>query len=188
MLPSWARCSLNTLRVLARSHDCRVRRLGLIPRSVIGAPTPSARGPLIRVLVSCRLRAPIGNGSPTSLPPTPVPSARVCAGTKQSVVARSARKAHSEGPLNATSLGGANNGGSWWDCVRTKIAVELRSTPAQVIFARRLGGADLRLAGTRASRQSANATRGRRMPHPPTVVAARALGVVTRRTALTTSD
>ena len=45
----------------------------------------------------------------------------------------------SEGPLNATQLGGAKNGGAWWDWSETKIAVEWLLDTGQVICARRAG-------------------------------------------------
>jgi uncharacterized protein len=48
-------------------------------------------------------------------------------------------KLRSEGPLNATQLGGAKNGGAWWDWSETKIAVEWLLDTGQVICARRVG-------------------------------------------------
>ncbi len=44
-----------------------------------------------------------------------------------------------EGPLTATQLGGAKNGGAWWDWSDTKIAVEWLLDTGQVICARRVG-------------------------------------------------
>jgi uncharacterized protein YcaQ len=44
-----------------------------------------------------------------------------------------------EGPLNATQLGGAKNGGAWWDWSETKIAVEWLLDTGRVICARRAG-------------------------------------------------
>jgi uncharacterized protein len=44
-----------------------------------------------------------------------------------------------EGPLTATQLGGAKNGGPWWDWSDTKIAVEWLLDTGQVICARRVG-------------------------------------------------
>jgi uncharacterized protein len=44
-----------------------------------------------------------------------------------------------EGPLNATQLGGAKNGGAWWDWSETKIAVEWLLDTGRVICARRTG-------------------------------------------------
>jgi uncharacterized protein YcaQ len=44
-----------------------------------------------------------------------------------------------EGPLNATQLGGAKNGGAWWDWSETKIAVEWLLDTGRVICARRVG-------------------------------------------------
>jgi uncharacterized protein YcaQ len=44
-----------------------------------------------------------------------------------------------EGPLTATELGGAKNGGAWWDWSDTKIAVEWLLDTGHVICARRTG-------------------------------------------------
>ena len=44
-----------------------------------------------------------------------------------------------EGPLTATQLGGAKNGGPWWDWSETKIAVEWLLDTGEVICARRTG-------------------------------------------------
>ncbi len=44
-----------------------------------------------------------------------------------------------EGPLTATELGGAKNGGPWWDWSDTKIAVEWLLDTGKVICARRTG-------------------------------------------------
>jgi uncharacterized protein len=44
-----------------------------------------------------------------------------------------------EGPLTATQLGGAKNGGDWWDWSDTKVAVEWLLDTGEVICARRVG-------------------------------------------------
>ena len=44
-----------------------------------------------------------------------------------------------EGPLTATELGGAKQGGPWWDWSDTKIAVEWLLDTGDVICARRSG-------------------------------------------------
>jgi uncharacterized protein len=44
-----------------------------------------------------------------------------------------------DGPLTATQLGGAKNGGAWWDWSDTKIAVEWLLDTGEVICARRSG-------------------------------------------------
>jgi len=44
-----------------------------------------------------------------------------------------------EGPLTATELGGAKNGGPWWDWSETKIAVEWLLDTGQVVCAERRG-------------------------------------------------
>jgi uncharacterized protein len=44
-----------------------------------------------------------------------------------------------DGPLTATQLGGAKNGGDWWDWSDTKVAVEWLLDTGEVICARRTG-------------------------------------------------
>ncbi|MFC4036337.1 winged helix-turn-helix domain-containing protein [Streptomyces polygonati] len=44
-----------------------------------------------------------------------------------------------EGPLNSTQLGGAKNGGLWWDWSETKIAVEWLLDTGQVVCTQRRG-------------------------------------------------
>jgi uncharacterized protein YcaQ len=44
-----------------------------------------------------------------------------------------------EGPLTTTQLGGAKNGGEWWDWSETKVAVEWLLDTGEVICARRTG-------------------------------------------------
>jgi uncharacterized protein len=59
--------------------------------------------------------------------------------SNQSVCEQVLAKLRAEGPLNATQLGGAKNGGAWWDWSDTKIAVEWLLDTGQVICARRTG-------------------------------------------------
>jgi uncharacterized protein YcaQ len=56
-------------------------------------------------------------------------------GTCAEVLAR----LRAEGPLTATQLGGAKNGGAWWDWSDTKIAVEWLLDVGEVICVRREG-------------------------------------------------
>ncbi|NED87819.1 winged helix-turn-helix domain-containing protein, partial [Streptomyces sp. SID11233] len=44
-----------------------------------------------------------------------------------------------EGPLTATELGGAKNGGEWWDWSASKVAVERALTYGDVVCVRRTG-------------------------------------------------
>ncbi len=44
-----------------------------------------------------------------------------------------------EGPLTATELGGAKNGGTWWDWSETKIAAERLLDTGEVVCSRRAG-------------------------------------------------
>jgi hypothetical protein len=55
------------------------------------------------------------------------------------VCARVVARIRAEGPLTATDLGGAKNGGPWWDWSDTKIAVERLLNIGEVICARRSG-------------------------------------------------
>ena len=48
-------------------------------------------------------------------------------------------KIRAEGPLTTTQLGGAKNGGEWWDWSETKVAVEWLLDTGEVICARRTG-------------------------------------------------
>jgi uncharacterized protein len=90
-------------------------------------------------------------------------------------------KIRSEGPLTTTDLGGAKNGGPWWDWSETKIAVEWLLDMGQVICARRTGWRrvyDLPERVLPADLLNADPTDAECLIHL-TGVAARALGVVT---------
>jgi len=49
------------------------------------------------------------------------------------------RQLRAEGPLTATELGGAKNGGEWWDWSATKVAVERALMYGEVVCAERRG-------------------------------------------------
>jgi uncharacterized protein len=55
------------------------------------------------------------------------------------VCARVLERIRAEGPLTATELGGAKNGGPWWDWSDTKVAVEWLLDTGDVICVRRTG-------------------------------------------------
>jgi uncharacterized protein YcaQ len=55
------------------------------------------------------------------------------------VCARVLARIRAEGPLTATELGGAKNGGAWWDWSDAKIAVEWLLDTGEVICVRRAG-------------------------------------------------
>jgi len=87
-----------------------------------------------------------------------------------------------EGPLTATQLGGAKNGGAWWDWSETKIAVEWLLDTGDVICSRRTGW---RRVYDLPERVLPDGLLGSGPPDDECVihlvgVAARALGVVTR--------
>ena len=87
-----------------------------------------------------------------------------------------------EGPLTATELGGAKNGGAWWDWSDTKIAVEWLLDTGDVICARRSGWRrvyDLPERVLPADLAAVELTDGECIARLAGV-AARALGVVTR--------
>jgi uncharacterized protein YcaQ len=91
-------------------------------------------------------------------------------------------KIRSEGPLTTKDLGGARNGGPWWDWSETKIAVEWLLDMGQVICARRTGWRrvyDLPERVLPPELLNADPTDAECLIHL-TGVAARALGVVTR--------
>ncbi|MGN6793610.1 MAG: winged helix-turn-helix domain-containing protein [Streptosporangiaceae bacterium] len=91
-------------------------------------------------------------------------------------------KLRSDGPLTTTDLGGAKNGGAWWDWSDTKIAVEWLLDMGKVICARRTGWRriyDLPERVLPSELLNADATDAECLIHL-TGVAARALGVVTK--------
>jgi uncharacterized protein len=55
------------------------------------------------------------------------------------VCAKVLARIRAEGPLTTTELGGAKNGGDWWDWSDTKVAVEWLLDTGEVICARRTG-------------------------------------------------
>ena len=100
----------------------------------------------------------------------------------ESVCAEALARLRSEGPLNATQLGGAKNGGPWWDWSDTKIAVEWLLDTGEVICARRSGWRrvyDLPERVLPAELLNADPSDRECLIHL-TGVAARALGVVTK--------
>ncbi len=133
---------LDTISVLARSHELvAYARLGAIPRSAIeraywhpgtaGAFEYWSHAACVLPIeewpyYSFRRRAFRARGKRWHQ-------------SHESVCAEVLAKLRSEGPLNATQLGGAKNGGAWWDWSDTKIAVEWLLDTGDVICARRTG-------------------------------------------------
>jgi uncharacterized protein len=133
---------LDTISVLARSHELVAHsRLGTIPREQIeraywnpGRPSafeywshaacvlPIEEWPFY----AFRRRALRARG-PRWYQHHP--------GVAAGVLAR----IHAEGPLTASELGGARNGGPWWDWSDTKKAVEWMLATGEVVCARRIG-------------------------------------------------
>ena len=176
---------LDTISVLARSHELvAYARLGAVPRQRIeraywhpGRPTAfeywSHAACVLPVeewpWYAFRRRALRARGQRWHQS-----HERVCA----EVLAR----LRADGPLNATQLGGAKNGGPWWDWSDTKIAVEWLLDVGDVVCVRRDGWRrvyDLPgrvLPGDLLDREH---TDGECLAHLAGV-AARALGVATR--------
>lgn len=176
---------LDTISVLARSHELvAYARLGAIPRSTIeraywhprtatafeywshaACILPIEEWPYY----SFRRRAFRARGKRWHQ-------------SHESVCAEVLARLRSEGPLNATQLGGAKNGGPWWDWSDTKIAVEWLLDTGEVICARRTGwrrSYDLPERVLPADLLNADPSDAECLIHL-TGVAARALGVVTR--------
>ncbi|HEX9066088.1 MAG TPA: crosslink repair DNA glycosylase YcaQ family protein [Streptosporangiaceae bacterium] len=144
MLRRLGAVQLDTISVLARSHELvAYARLGAVSRAAVERaywPSASATATAFEYwshaacvipveewpFYAFRRRAFIARGSRwhQSHP-------AVCA----EVLAR----IRAEGPLTTTDLGGAKNGGPWWDWSETKIAVEWLLDTGEVICARRIG-------------------------------------------------
>ena len=142
MLRRLGAVQLDTISVLARSHELvAYARLGAVPRSSVeraywhprtasafeywshaACVLPVEEWPYY----SFRRRAFRARGKRWHQ-------------SHQSVCAEVLARLRSEGPLNATQLGGAKNGGAWWDWSDTKIAVEWLLDTGEVICARRTG-------------------------------------------------
>ncbi len=140
MLQRLGAVQLDTISVLARSHELvAYARLGAISRAKVEQAYWHARRPATFEYwahAACvlpieewpyyefRRRAFAQRGARwhQSLP-------EVC----ERVLAR----IRAEGPLTATELGGAKNGGAWWDWSDTKIAVEWLLDIGKIICARR---------------------------------------------------
>jgi uncharacterized protein len=142
MLRRLGAVQLDTISVLARAHELvAYARLGAISRSAIE-----------RAYWHPRTATAFEYWSHAACV-LPVEEWPYYAFRRRAFVARGMRWHHShqsvcedvlarlrtEGPLNATQLGGAKNGGAWWDWSDTKIAVEWLLDTGQVICARRAG-------------------------------------------------
>src|SRR5215472_1200739 len=142
MLRRLGAVQLDTISVLARSHELvAYARLGAISRSVIE-----------RAYWNPRQAAAFEYWSHAACV-LPIEEWPYYAFRRRGLLARGMRwhqtsqsaceqvlaKLRAEGPLNATQLGGAKNGGAWWDWSETKIAVEWLLDTGRVICARRTG-------------------------------------------------
>jgi uncharacterized protein len=142
MLRRLGAVQLDTISVLARSHELvAYARLGAVPRDRVeraywnprraeafeywshaACVLPIEEWPYY----AFRRRAFTARGMRWHQVPE-----KVC----EEVLAR----LRADGPLNATQLGGAKNGGAWWDWSETKVAVEWLLDTGRAICARRTG-------------------------------------------------
>jgi uncharacterized protein len=133
---------LDTISVLARSHELvAYARLGAIPRAQVERAYWHLRQPAAFEYWShaaCVL----------PLEEWPFYAFRRRAFARRGrrwqqshpeVCERVLARIRAEGPLTATELGGAKNGGAWWDWSDTKIAVEWLLDTGEVICVRRSG-------------------------------------------------
>jgi uncharacterized protein YcaQ len=185
MLGRLGAVQLDTISVLARSHELvAYARLGPIPRAQIERAYWHPRQPAAFEYWShaaCVL----------PLEEWPFYAFRRRAFARRgmrwhqshpSVCERVLARLRSEGPLTATELGGAKNGGAWWDWSDTKIAVEWLLDTGDVICVRRKGWRrvyDLPARVLPADLTAAELTDAECVAHLADV-AGRALGLVTR--------
>jgi uncharacterized protein YcaQ len=115
---------LDTISVLARSHELvQYSRLGAVPRSSVEAAYWSRPAVAFEYLAHAFCIVPIEDWPWMELRRH---------GPKRITLAAARRKAPyrrvldrlAEGPATATELGGAKNGGVWWDWSESKLAVE----------------------------------------------------------------
>ena len=143
MLRRLGAVQLDTISVLARSHELvAYARLGAVPRQRIERAYWHPRRPeRLRVLVACGLRAAASRSGPTTRSGAGRSWPGASAGTRSPGRSRGEilARLRAEGPLTATQLGGAKNGGPWWDWSETKIGVEWLLDTGEVICVRRTG-------------------------------------------------
>jgi uncharacterized protein len=142
MLRRLGAVQLDTISVLARSHELvAYARLGAIPRSTIErAYWHPRRASAFEYWSHAACVLPIEEWPYYSFRRRAFRArGKRWHQSHESVCAEVLAKLRSEGPLNATQLGGAKNGGAWWDWSDTKIAVEWLLDTGEVICARRAG-------------------------------------------------
>src|SRR5215475_5471712 len=185
MLRRLGAVQLDTISVLARSHELvAYARLGAISRSVIErAYWHPRKASAFEYWSHAACVLPIEEWPYYSFRRRAFASKGMrWHQSNQSVCEEVLARLRSEGPLNSTQLGGAKNGGAWWDWSETKIAVEWLLDTGQVICARRVGWRriyDLPERVLPAALLNADKSDAECLIHL-TGVAARALGVVTK--------
>ena len=132
---------LDTISVLARSHELiPYARLGAVGRTAVEdgvldrAATPSSTG---RTRPAC-CRSRSGRTSPSAAAPT-APARTGTTTCRRARTTRWSTQLRAEGPLTATELGGAKNGGQWWDWSAAKVAVERALMYGEVVCTERRG-------------------------------------------------
>jgi uncharacterized protein len=142
MLRRLGAVQLDTISVLARSHELvAYARLGPVPRARIERAYWHPRRPEAFEYWShaaCVLPIeewPYYAFRRRALRARGIRWHQSHQGTCSEVLAR----LRAEGPLTATQLGGAKNGGAWWDWSETKIAVEWLLDVGDVVCVRREG-------------------------------------------------
>ncbi len=185
MLRRLGAVQLDTISVLARSHELVVyARLGPVPRNRIERAYWHPRQPAAFEYWSHAACV------------VPIEDWPYYAFRRRALRARGRRwhqhhqqacsqvlaRLRAEGPLTATQLGGAKNGGAWWDWSDTKIAVEWLLDVGEVICARREGWRRVYDLPERVlpSEMLAAAPTDEQCLAYLAAVAARSLGVVTR--------
>ncbi|HXY40251.1 MAG TPA: crosslink repair DNA glycosylase YcaQ family protein, partial [Vicinamibacteria bacterium] len=185
MLRRLGAVQLDTISVLARSHELvAYARLGPVPRQRIERAYWHPRQPTAFEYWShaaCVL--PIEEWPYYAFRRRALRArGRRWHQSHQATCAQVLARLRAEGPLTATQLGGAKNGGAWWDWSDTKIAVEWLLDVGDVICVRREGW-------RRVYDLPERVLPGRLLAHEPAdseclahlaAAAARSLGVVTR--------
>jgi uncharacterized protein YcaQ len=132
---------LDTISVLARSHELvQYSRLGAVPRSAIEAAYWQRPAVAFEHLAHAFCVIPIEDWPWFAL------RRRHPAAKRISLAAARKRPAHravldrlAEGPATTTDLGGAKNGGQWWDWSESKVAVEHLLRSGHVVCIERRG-------------------------------------------------
>jgi uncharacterized protein YcaQ len=142
MLRRLGAVQLDTISVLARSHELvAYARLGPVPRARIEqAYWHPSRPAAFEYWSHAACLLPIGDWPYYAFRRRALRArGRRWHDNPEAACAGVLDRLRAEGPLTATQLGGAKNGGAWWDWSDTKIAVEWLLDVGEVICVRRDG-------------------------------------------------